>query len=91
MVIPVNNDWHISSTPTCWQVEKYKGKRKDGSERWEPHIFCVDFKNALVALAELQIRLIDTSVPDEIKSAIRQIRDECVSASEVFRELDGRA
>jgi hypothetical protein len=48
-----------------------KGKCRDGSEKWEAHYFCVDVKNALVALVKLRMRLIDSSVPDEIKAAIR--------------------
>lgn len=47
-----------------------KGKRGDGSERWEAHYFCVDVENAIVALAKLRLRLIDSSVPDEIKAVI---------------------
>ena len=78
MIIPINDKWRIASTPTCYQVEKRTANRKSGSERWEPIYFCVDFENALVALAELRIRLIDSSVTEEIKAAIREIRDECI-------------
>ena len=84
MIIPVNKKWRITSDSRCWQVEKYRGQRKD-AERWEPRYFCVDFENALISLAELRIRLIDSSVPEEIKAAIRDIRDECVTAAEMFR------
>jgi hypothetical protein len=50
--------------------------------------FHTDFEAALVSVAELQIRLIpDAATTDEIKATLRNIRDECVTASEVFREL----
>ena len=89
MIIQVNDKYRISSTATCWQVEKYKGKRKDtGKDKWEPITHHVDFKSALVSFAEYRIRSIaDYSTVDEIKSTIRQIRDECLSAADVFREL----
>jgi hypothetical protein len=86
MVIPVNKKYRITSDSRCWQVQKRKADRKD-AERWDPIYFCVDFENALVSLAELRIRLIDSSVLEEIKAAIRDIRDECVTAAEMFREL----
>jgi hypothetical protein len=89
MIIEVNSEYRITSNPTCWQVEQRKSDRKDGTERWEPLTHHVDFKSALVSLADYQIRLIDSSIPDEIKSAIGEIKDEVLSAAEVFRELAG--
>jgi hypothetical protein len=50
-----------------WVFINHKGKRRDSSERWEAHYFCVDFKNAIVALAELRMPLIHSSVPDELR------------------------
>ena len=88
MIIEVNSEYRITSSPTCWQVEKRKSDRKDGTERWEPLTYHVDFKSALVSLAEYRIRTIaDSATVDEIKATLRTIRDECVSASEVFQEL----
>jgi hypothetical protein len=63
-------------------MEKHRGKHG-----WRPLYYCVDFEGALVALAEVRIRLIDSSVFDEIKAELAVIRDECVSASKVFLEL----
>jgi hypothetical protein len=83
----VNKQYRITSDSSCWTVQRYTGKRKDGKEDWDSLYHCADFRNALVALAELQMRLIDSSVPKEIKTAIRKIRDECVTAAKVFREL----
>ncbi len=88
MIIRVNDRYRIVSASTCWQVEQRKSDRRDGSERWEPLTYHVDFENALVSLAEYRIRSItDSATADEIKVALRQIRDECISAAEVFREL----
>jgi len=88
MVIRVNDSWRITSNATCWQVEARKSDRKDGSERWEPLTYHVDFENALVSLAEYRIRSIaDSATTDEIKATLRTIRDECVTASKVFQEL----
>jgi hypothetical protein len=69
-------------------VEKRHTQRKDGSERWESLTYHADFKSALVSLAEYQIRSIEDSASvAEIKARFKEIRDECVAASEVFREL----
>ena len=87
MIIPVNDKYRITSNPTCWQVEQYRGSKKDRGEYWEPLSYHVDFKSALVSLAELRIRLIDSCVPDEIIAAIKKIRDEVISSSEVFKKL----
>jgi len=61
----------VISSGEWWVFINHKGKRRDGSERREAHYFCMDFKNAIVAPAELRIRLIDSSMPEEIKVAIR--------------------
>jgi hypothetical protein len=87
MIIPVNKKYRITSDSRCWQVEGYRGKRKGDVPRWEPISYHVEFKNALASLGEHRIRLIDSSVPDEIIAAIRQIKDEVISATECFREL----
>ena len=87
MIIPITDKYRISSDRNSWTVQKYVGKRKDGKDEWESLYYCADFQSALIALAELQIRLIDSSVSEEIKTAIREIRDECITVSEVFREL----
>ena len=88
MIIEVNSEYRITSSPTCWQIEQRKSDRKDGTERWEPLTYHVDFKSALVSLAEYQIRTVaDSASLDEIKATLRTIRDECVSAAEVFKEL----
>ena len=89
MVIRVNSDYRIASNATCWQIERYHGRRKDGTARWEPLSYHVDFNSALVALAELRIRLIDTSVPDEIMAAIQAIKEEAFSTLDLFRESNG--
>jgi hypothetical protein len=86
MIIPVNKKYRITSDSRCWQVEERRGKRK-GAPRWEPISYHVEFKNALTFLGEHRIRLIDSSVPDEIIAAIQQIKDEVISATECFREL----
>lgn len=87
MVVAVNDTHRISSDRNSWTVQRYAGKRKDGKDEWESLYYCVDFRSALTALAELRIRLIGSSIPDEIKTAIREIRDECITAAEVFKEL----
>ena len=87
MVVEVNDTYRISSDRNCWTVQRYSGKRKDGKDEWESLYYCADFQSALTALAELRIRLIDSSVPEEIKTAIREVRDECITAAEVFIEL----
>ena len=47
-----------------------------------------DFQSALISVAELQIRTIpDAATAEEIKATLGTIRDECVTASEVFRGL----
>ena len=90
MIIEINNNYRITSNPTCWQVEKRKSERKDRSERWEPLTYHVDFKSALVSLAEYRIRTIDNSeILDEIKSALKEIKAEVISSAEMFRELAG--
>ena len=90
MVIRVNDSWRITSNATCWQVEARKSDRKDGSERWEPLTYHVDFENALVSLVEYRIRSItDSASVDEIQASLGEIKCECVSAAEVFRELAG--
>lgn len=72
------------------QVEKRKSDRRDGSERWEPLTYHVDFKSALVSLAEYRVRTIaDSASVDEIESTLREIKAEVVSSAEVFRELGG--
>jgi hypothetical protein len=88
MIIKVNKNYRIISNPTCWQVEQRKSDRKDGSARWEPLYYHTDFQGALISVAELQIRTIpDAATAEEIKATLRTIRDECVAASKVFREL----
>lgn len=89
MIIPVNKKWRIISNSHCWRVEKYDGKRRDGRERWKPVTYHVDFKAALTSLAEHRIRLIDSSVPDEIIGAIQTIKDEVISSTEIFHDLVG--
>ena len=88
MVVAVNDTHRISSDRNSWTVQRYAGKRKDGKDEWESLYYCVDFKSALSSLAEYRIRTIaDSFTVDEIKATLRTIRDECVTASEVFREL----
>ena len=88
MIIEVNSEYRITSNPTCWQVEKRKSDRKDGTERWEPLTYHVDFKSALVSLAEYRIRTIaDSAAVDEIKSTLKEIRTEVISSAEVFTDL----
>ena len=88
MIIEVNKNYRITSNPTCWQVEKRKSDRKDGTERWEPLTYRSEFRSALVSLAEYRIRTIeDSATVDEIRATLRTIRDQCVTAAEVFREL----
>ena len=88
MIIRVSDKYRIASTPASWQVEKRHTNRKDGSERWEPLTYHVDFRSALVSLAEYQIRTIeDSATVDEIKASLREIKSECVTACNVFREL----
>jgi len=88
MIIRVNAKWRIVSTSTCWQVEARKSERKDGSERWEPLTYHADFRSALVSLAEYQVRTIeDSATVEEVKASLKEIKGECVTASEVFREL----
>ena len=90
MIIEVNSEYRITSNPTCWQVEKRKSDRKDGTERWEPLTYHVDFKNALVSLAEYQIRTIeDSATVDEINNTLMAIKGEVLSAAQVFLELAG--
>jgi hypothetical protein len=90
MIIEVNSEYRITSSPTCWQIEQRKSDRKDGTERWEPLTYHVDFKSALVSLAEYRIQIIaDSATVDKIKSALKEIKSECLSAAEVFRELAG--
>jgi hypothetical protein len=88
VIIQVNDKYRISSDSNSWTVQRYVGKRKDGKHEWEGLYYCVDFESALVSLAEYRIRTIaDSATVDEIKATLRIIRDECVSAAEVFREL----
>lgn len=68
-------------------MEKRKGKTKEGEDRWEPILFHTDLKSALVSLTELQIRLIDSSVPEEIIASIARIKDEVISSMDTFRQL----
>jgi hypothetical protein len=90
MIIEVNKNYRITSNPTCWQVEKRKSDRKDGTERWEPLTYHVDFKNALVSLVEYRIRTIeDNACVDEIKSTLKEIKAEVISSVEVFTDLPG--
>ena len=87
MVVATNDTYRISSDRNCWTVQRYSGKRKDGKDEWESLYYCADFQSALTALAELRIRLIDSSVPDEIKATLREIKSECLTAAEAFKEL----
>lgn len=88
MIIEVNSEYRITSSSNCWQIEQRKSDRKDGAERWDPLTYHVDFKSALVSLAEYKIRTIaDSATTDEIKATLRTIRGECITASKVFREL----
>ena len=88
MIIEVNSEYRITSNPTCWQVEKRKSDRKDGTERWEPLTYHSEFRSALVSLAEYRIRTIaDSANVAEIRVILKNIRDECVTASKVFLEL----
>ncbi len=90
MLIQVNDTFRISSDRNCWTVQRYAGKRKDGEDEWQGLYYCVDFESALVSLAEYRIRTIaDSATVDEIKAAISVIRDECVTALDVFRKLAG--
>ena len=88
MIIRVNDKYRITSNSNCWQVEKRKSDRKNGSERWQPLYYHADLEGALVSLAELQIRLIpDGATVEEIKARLGEIRDECVTASKLLLEL----
>lgn len=87
MIINVGEGWRITSDTSCWQVERKKGKNKDGSDRWSPVTYHVDFKGALVALAERKVRQIDSDVPEEIKKALDEIKREVISSAEVFAIL----
>jgi hypothetical protein len=48
-------------------------------------LFLCGSQDAIVALVELRMRLIDSSVPDEIKAEIRVIMNECFTVAEIFR------
>ncbi len=90
MVISVNKQYRITSDSSCWTVQRYAGKRKDGEDEWQGLYYCVDFESALVSLAEYRIRTIaDSATVDEIRATLRTIRDECLTAVDVFRKLAG--
>jgi hypothetical protein len=88
MIIEVNSEYRIASNPTCWQVEKRKSDRKDGTERWEPLTYHSEFRSVLVSLAEYRIRIIeDSATVDEIRSTLKEIKAEVISSAEVFTDL----
>lgn len=87
-VILVNDQYRITSNRSAWQVEKHRGVNEDGSDRWEPISYHIDFASSLNALAELRIRLIDASVPEEIMLALKEIRNEVAAAASLFGRLN---
>lgn len=85
MVITLNKKYRITSNRHCWQLEQYMGKRKSGEERWEPVTYHVDFDGALKEAFDLQVRLIDSSDPQEILECINTIRAEILDSVGVFK------
>jgi hypothetical protein len=81
MVIRVNDEFRITSSSACWQIEK----RVSGG--WRPITFHTEFKYALRSLAEYRVRLIaDAAKVEEIKATLGEIREEALKASAVFAE-----
>jgi len=84
MVIPVTENYRITSDSLSWNIEKRRGMR-NGLDRWEPCGFYIDFRAALVALAERRVREIPSAVPDEICKALAEIKESVVDTSAMFK------
>ena len=89
MVIRVNDTYRIESDSRSWVVQRFRGVREDTSkEDWRPVTYHVDFRSALVSLAEYRIRAIDNQATvDEIRETLRVIRKEALTAADIFQEL----
>lgn len=88
MIVIINDRYRIESEPHCWVVQECRGRRKDtGEKRWIPVGYYSRFENALEELSHRRIRLIENSVPaDEIVSMLKTIREEAISALDLFQK-----
>ena len=89
MVIRVSKDYRIEADSHCWMVQRFRGVRKDtGREDWKPLTYHADFRSALESLSEYRIRTIDNQATvDEIRETLRVIRNEALTAADIFQEL----
>lgn len=87
MVIRVNEKYRIVSDPHCWIVQEYTGQDTNGQERWKYLTYHTDLEAAMVSLFKRRVRLIDSSVPDEILAALKQIHEETREVLKKFSEL----
>jgi len=90
MVIHINEQWRIRSTPECWQVESCfcKGKRRrrgESSSHWRVKAYCGSLESAMNSLYEHRVRAINGSDLEKIIEQVQVIREKIRSAC---RKLD---
>lgn len=90
MLIAINDQWRIRSTPDCWQVETCfcEGKRRargESSTNWRVKAYCISLESAMNTLYERRVRGIKGSDLEKIIEEVQVIKDEIRS---VCRKLD---
>ena len=78
MIIQINDKWRVRSDSRQWIVQSKKEKE------WTNKGYYTNFLNALTALSEKRIRLIDSAVPNKILAAIEDIKRESSFAASTF-------
>ncbi len=92
MIIPIDDEWRLSTDEYQWRVEKYAGIRKaeDGTEvpRWNAVMYFPTFKVAVEGLTQRLVReLPSVGVEEAIKDIDNLIKRLGTALPEVKIEL----
>jgi len=59
MIIPINEQYRITTDPYQWIVQKKRSRK--GKEDWEPQTYHTSFQSALQSLGEFMVRQSDAA------------------------------
>lgn len=84
MKLHINDDWRITSTETCWQVERYAGTYKSGNSvgkpKWVAKSYHANLPQAIESLAQRLLRMSEASTFREALDAAKRIAEEITTA-----------
>lgn len=85
MILPINEDWRITTDTYNWTVERRRLNKKQGTHEWRGESFWGSFDKAIEGLYEHRVKAIDAEGYQAVCSEIKALQEELRALSEQFR------